>query len=185
MRKFTDGHTFFIGDTHFFHENIIEYEGRPFETVEEMNRQLIKNWNKVITGADRVFLLGDFSFGSKDMQQEIAEQLKGYKILITGNHDNYSLDHYKNIGFAEVYRYPIILDDFWMLSHSPLYVNKNMPYANLFAHVHSNPIYCDYSSQSMCVSVERQHMNYTPIRFDKVKELMGVSIPNVENEILS
>lgn len=182
MRRFDDEHTFFIADTHFFHANIIEYENRPFKSVEEMNAFMIKSWNKVITNNDRVFLLGDFAFGNKQKQKDIAQKLNGYKILITGNHDQYSIGHYEDIGFAEVYRYPILLEEFWMLSHQPLYINKNMPYANIFGHVHSNPIYSDYSEQSMCVSVEREHINYTPIRFDKVKQLMGVSIPTRDND---
>lgn len=171
--RFTDEQTFFIADTHFFHTNIIDFENRPFSSVEEMNEVLINNWNNAVTGADRVFLLGDFSFGNKEKQGEIAQRLNGHKILITGNHDNYSMKHYMSIGFEEVYRYPIILDQFWILSHYPLYINKNMPYANIFGHVHSNPQYSDYSNQSIVVSVEREHMNYRPISFARIKELLG------------
>ena len=174
MKSFSDEHTFFIADTHFHHKDIIGYENRPFESVDEMNKALIQNWNSVVTNNDRVFLLGDFSFGSKEMQQTIACQLNGYKILVMGNHDNYSVKDYLNIGFAEVSQYPIILDGFWMLSHYPLYINSNMPYANIFGHVHSNPQYTDYSPQSIVVSVERPHMEYAPISFAKIKQLLGV-----------
>ena len=38
---------FFIADTHFFHENVIKYENRPYENKEEMNKDLIKQTKKV------------------------------------------------------------------------------------------------------------------------------------------
>ena len=73
---------------------------------------------------------------------------------------------FKDIAEMDKYDYPIIIKDFWILSHEPLYVNKNMPYANLFGHVHNSPIIKTCSEQHYCVSVER--INYTPISFDDV-----------------
>lgn len=85
-----------------------------------------------------------------------------------GNHDTQSENYYREIGFESVSRYPIIIENFWILSHEPLYINKNMPYANIFGHVHGNPIYKDFSPQSFCVSAER--INYTPLDFNTIRK---------------
>ncbi len=160
--------TFFIADTHFGHKNVIEYENRPFKTIEEMDKQLIDNWNNTVCDDDTVYVLGDFSFYNKKKTREICLYLNGRKILIMGNHDTEKYGYYIDCGFAEVSRHPVILEDFWILSHEPLYVNSNMPYANIFGHVHNNPLFKDISKQSFCVSVER--INYTPIDFEEIKK---------------
>ena len=166
--------TFFIADTHFWHSNVIKYENRPFMSAEEMNAKLISNWNKVVRSPDRVFMLGDFALANRQKIAEIVPKLNGHKILIMGNHDQYAPKFYLEAGFDEVSKYPIILDGFWILSHEPMYLNENMPYANIFGHVHGNMAFADFSPQSICVSVERKHMNYTPIEFNQVKKIMGV-----------
>lgn len=165
--------TLFIGDTHFYHENIIKYANRPFDNAIVMNEALINNWNNRASKSDRVIVVGDFALANKNKIREITERLNGYKVLIMGNHDGYSPSFYREAGFEEVSRYPIILDSFWIVSHEPMFITESMPYANIFAHVHNNPEYTDYSSRSICVSVERPHMEYGPITFDKIKELVG------------
>lgn len=157
--------TFFIADTHFGDERIIKYENRPFENAEMMDEELIRRWNDTVRPCDTVYLLGDF--GAEGYEKEILSRLNGNVYLIKGNHDGKSNDEYRALGFAEVYDLPVILDGFWILSHDALYVNGNMPYANLFGHVHNSPLFKDYSKQHYCVSVER--INYTPIDFDEIK----------------
>ena len=66
----------------------------------------------------------------------------------------------------EVYDLPVIYNGFFILSHEPLYVNTNMPYANLFGHVHANPMYKDFSPQHVCVCVERT--DYRPISMEEI-----------------
>lgn len=163
--------TFFIADQHFGHKNIIQYENRPFESVVAMDSHMIEQWNSVVEEQDKVFVAGDFSFYSKKKSEEICRKLRGRKFLITGNHDTEKLQFYTDIGFEWAYDHPIILDNFWIVSHEPMYINTNMPYANIFGHVHGNPEYSDYSKQSICVSVER--IEYRPIEFAEIKRKIG------------
>jgi calcineurin-like phosphoesterase family protein len=83
---------FYIADTHFGHDNIRRLSKRPFETVEEMNRLLIENWNIKVTDKDDVYILGDFSYKGGD-PVEYVKQLNGRKHLITGNHDTSLVKH--------------------------------------------------------------------------------------------
>lgn len=81
----------FISDTHFFHENIIRYCGRPFANAEMMNVYMIVEWNKLVQPQDKVYHLGDvgIGFGGDDTKLgNLLGQLNGKKRLILGNHDN-------------------------------------------------------------------------------------------------
>lgn len=156
---------FFAADLHFDDENILNYENRPFESVGDMNKSLIENWNSVVGKNDEVYIVGDF--GGEGHEREILSRLNGTKFLIKGNHDVKSNEYYRTSGFKEVYDKPIIFEGFWILSHEPLYVCENMPYANIFGHVHNSPIYKTYSSHHYCVSVER--IDYTPVLFEEIK----------------
>jgi calcineurin-like phosphoesterase family protein len=91
----------FISDTHFSHTNIIRYTGRPFQSVEEMNEQLIENWNAQVATQDTLFFLGDFGLGSTDFLSNICARLNGTKICIRGNHDS-SPAKMQKIGFSLV-----------------------------------------------------------------------------------
>lgn len=51
---------YFTADLHFYHEKIIKHTKRPYHTVDEMNKSLIKRWNDKISYDDEVYILGDF-----------------------------------------------------------------------------------------------------------------------------
>ena len=159
---------YFIGDTHFFDEGIIKICDRPFKGLRDMHSEIIKNWNSVVTDNDEVYIVGDLAFGDIDVVElaKIVEELKGKKYLVRGNHDNFENDFYREIGFEEVYDKPIILDGFWIVSHEPMFVASIGPFVNIYAHVHDNPNYVDFSRRGACVSVER--INYTPISFEDI-----------------
>lgn len=168
---------FFIADTHFGDKNIINYENRPFSDTIEMQDYIIKKWNDTVKETDTVYVLGDVS-NYEHINDEtlinlnhMIHSLNGRKELIIGNHDkNINYVNWKYIGFRRVHENPIIIKDFVILSHEPLYTNINMPYVNIFGHVHGNSIYKDFSKQHYCVSVERT--DYTPVELQTIIDTM-------------
>lgn len=83
----------YTADTHFGHENIIPFAGRPFRTANHMDKVLIENMWKVVQPDDSLYIVGDFAFGptAKDPEwlQMIFGQLPGAEQhLVVGNHDH-------------------------------------------------------------------------------------------------
>lgn len=77
---------FFTSDHHFCHANIIKYCKRPFESVDQMNEDMVRRWNEVVGVEDTVYYLGDFSL-AKQAVELFARRLNGEKHFIMGNHD--------------------------------------------------------------------------------------------------
>lgn len=164
---------FVTSDQHFGHSNIIKYENRPYNNVEEMDSGIISKWNNVVSKNDKVFILGDFSFYNKEKTKEILDLLHGTKILVIGNHDKRSLNFYKDMDI-EVVKFPIIYRDKYVMSHEPpTYINDCCPYKYLYGHVHSNDMYKTATHNSACVCVER--WDYEPVELDILDKFMKVA----------
>ena len=166
--------TFFIGDTHFGHKGIIKFDStkeyRPFDTIEEHDAELIKRWNNVVSKNDKIFMLGDFCFGKKNI--DIAGELNGYKILIAGNHDQYEtqsyLKYFKKVLGACEYKNAI-------LTHIPVHEYQFFRYSiNIHGHLHNNILH-DY--RYFNCSAEQIHL--TPVSYESIL----LTIENRNNEI--
>ncbi len=85
----------YISDLHFGHKNAIQFDLRPYETVEEMDRDLISKWNRKVNDDDHVYIIGDVFLQNKKPEEWYLEQLKGKKHLVIGNHDTRLLKNQK------------------------------------------------------------------------------------------
>ena len=88
---------FFISDMHFGHANMCTFKNwdgtkvRNFNSFEEADEAMVKNWNDVVTPQDTVYVLGDVAYTCrKEYADSILARLKGQKKLIAGNHDLWS-----------------------------------------------------------------------------------------------
>lgn len=184
---------FFTSDTHFYHKNILEYSYRPFKSVEEMNRVLIDNWNRVVPKDGIVFHLGDFGFLNSAQFDEIFNQLNGKIYLCVGNHDLKLLSENHRLRFEDVrMQYYIKVEDQCIyLNHFPyLCYNgtyRSTPIWQLFGHVHSKEKERDHKG----LDIKRLYMlfesqydvgvdnnNYTPLSFNQVKEIINNKLVN-------
>jgi calcineurin-like phosphoesterase family protein len=159
--------TFFISDLHFGHKNIILYENRPFSSIDDMNKGLIKNINDTVQPDDQLFILGDFAFCNGSKIQEFRNKIRCRTVhLVMGNHDRHHPPQWwREKGFSEVYNYPIIFNNFLILSHEPQYMNNTMPYVNVHGHTHSTKLSGRYFNA--CVECN----DYTPFPLEKITNL--------------
>lgn len=76
----------FTADTHFGHTKVIPYCRRPYESVEQMDDDLVARWNARVSQRDEVWHLGDFCFRG-DPAPYVA-RLNGRISFTYGNHDD-------------------------------------------------------------------------------------------------
>lgn len=123
---------FFISDTHYGHGNIagkntsMWKDGyRHYNSIVEMNQDLVKSINKTVAEDDELFHLGDWSFGGIENIWNFRKQLRCKNIhLILGNHDHHIED---NKALPNVYRdvSKTLRDDFHaIISHGTVFAKE-------------------------------------------------------------
>ena len=134
-----------ISDTHFGDKDIQKaFPNRPSD------EELIKNINQKVGKTGTLLLLGDVG------DIECAKQLKGYKVLICGNHDA-GATNYKEI-FDEIYTGALIIGEKLILSHEPV----DIPWAfDIHGHDHAG------TKRKGHLNVCADVINYTPINFNQ------------------
>jgi len=126
---------YFTSDPHYFHKNVIKYEDRPFDSVEEMNETMINNWNSVVDPKDTVYLLGDFAFVNKRHEMEdIVKKLNGHIHWIRGNHDK--IKNVKGFAWEGSYKEVSHGGRKFVLSHYPFASWSRMHHGSINCHGH-------------------------------------------------
>jgi len=156
----------FTSDLHINHNTIIEYCKRPFGSTNEMNNAMVQRWNEKVLDSDTVYVVGDMFLGDHAPASKVIRDLRGHKVLITGNHDR-SPRTMKECGFAEVFqRKSITLLDGRraMMCHKPLPDSVIGDYdLQIHGHRHSLPIV-----SGRRINVCTDLWNFTPISEDEI-----------------
>lgn len=169
--------TFIISDTHWGHANSLTFkrsDGSPlrnFSSVEEMDEHMIQQWNSVVRPEDKVIHLGDVVINKKFLH--LVGRLNGKKKLILGNHDIFPSELYAQY-FYEQKAYRVF--DKHIMSHIPVHRESIGRFvANVHGHLHSNQVLDakgKIDPHYICMSVEQEHVNYTPVPWYRVKEIL-------------
>ena len=168
---------YYTSDLHFSHNRIIDYENRPFKSVEEMDEMLIKNWNNKVKPGDEVYILGDFGFCKGKRVNYLLDRLNGQKFLIKGNHDNYFLNDkdFDKSKFVWIRDYSTVKDNGYVISmfHYPIAVWDRQHHGALhfYGHVHSNknghhPLLLDLGDNAINVGCDVH--NYEPMSLEEL-----------------
>jgi len=181
MKIIDNTKAWFTAHTHFGHRNIIKYTAtRSFENEDEMDAQLIKNWNELVKPGDTVFHLGDFALKNSKSIKHYRDQLNGKIILVRGNHDPKQLGQLAPY-FDGVYDFLEIdvkdsqADQGWqhiVLCHYALRVWNRSHYGSWSLYGHSHGTLPD-DPNSLSFDVGMDCHDLKPISFQRVKEIMS------------
>ena len=145
---------FFTSDTHFYDNETLFIDDRPFSSAEEFDNFVINTWNSQVKKGDTIFVIGDFvdcdGEGYEGWRHSIkyVQKLKADVVLIIGNNEerviknwfDNDFDAFRkfciNAGFKEVYKNLVvdICDTKFFLTHKPEDRKDDM--LTLFGHLH-------------------------------------------------
>ncbi len=145
------------------------YETFVGKEIKKADEELVKKINSKVGKNDTIIILGDIG------DVEYVKKIKGYKVLILGNHDK-GASNYKRLVitdvdgksiagdnrlFDEVYEGPVMINDRVILSHEPITVPEYM--FNIHGHVHDKDNHGDEHHLNVCAEA----IDYTPINLLK------------------
>ena len=162
-------------DPHFGDEKMMKARKKYIGDEEQ-----IKRINAKVGKKDVIIFLGDIGDAT------YIKKIKGYKILILGNHDkgksNYQrtiINDIDNHLFDEIYEGIVTLNDKIILSHEPV----TFPYAfNIHGHDHSNKI---NANDGLHLNVCAENIDYAPISLNKlIKDGTFNNVPNIHRNAI-
>lgn len=171
------GSIYFYSDPHFGDAELQQKRKNNISDDEQ-----VKRINSKVGKKDTIIFLGDIG------DVEFIKKIRGYKVLIMGNHDK-GASNYKrgmivvdsevkeidNKLFDEVYEGALMISDKILLSHEPV----DFKYAlNIHGHDHGGSHYKNLSGKNQ-LNMCAEHIDYTPVSLKTIVEY-GL-LKNIDN----
>jgi calcineurin-like phosphoesterase family protein len=149
FQKWTETGTLWIySDPHFADPEMVHLRKNYIGDDEQIARI-----NSKVGRKDTIIFLGDIG------DEEKVRKIRGYKVLIMGNHDK-GATKYEEL-FDEVYSGPLFIGEKLLLSHEPI----ALPFAyNIHGHDHSNWDAGMKHHMNVCA----EHIEYTPVNLTRL-----------------
>lgn len=156
---------FFTADEHYNHPNILKFMPRPFANITEMNIELVRRNNEVVSKDDWVIHAGDFCWkGSAEFVRNLQKSLIGNHVYLRGSHDGWMNGHYHEIWEKNIEGQHVVVCHYamrtWGKSHWDSW--------QLYGHSHGK---LESIGKQYDIGVDCN--NYYPVSFDRIKEIIN------------
>lgn len=155
------GRVLILSDTHWWHDNIVEYHNRP----QDHTQLMLRRWRETVRPHDIVLHLGDVVHGIpiQDLWNAFPDRLLGRKYLVPGNHDKRErVEVFLAAGWQllDPFSFPY-KDELICFTHEPMNMDEVTDgIVNVHGHIHTNPA---PSSRHLNVCVELLDYRPTPL----------------------
>lgn len=167
---------YFTSDWHFNHDKDFIWKKRGYNSVEEMNDDLINKICSTLDEGDELWVLGDLVMGDIDRAAAVLSRIPYSVHFLVGNHDTIRrINLYDSLGWVNHERAIQVTDGSWdfYLSHYPTVtmnyddVKKHHPLINLHGHTHYQNKFYNDNPYMYNVGVDSQ--DGYPVSIDKIK----------------
>ena len=167
---------YFTADWHFNHDKDFIWKKRGYNSVEEMNDDLINKICSTLDEGDELWVLGDLVMGDIDKAAAVLSRIPYSVHFLVGNHDTLRrVNLYDSLGWVNHERAIQVTDGSWdfYLSHYPTVtmnyddMKKYHPLINLHGHTHYQNKFYNDNPYMYNVGVDSQ--NGYPVSIDKIK----------------
>jgi calcineurin-like phosphoesterase family protein len=176
-------------DLHLGHSNVIRYDNRPFDNVDQMNKELIRRFNERVKEDDTCIIVGDFCFKNSPNGKEgeglpvhaknYIKQLNGIKVFVRGNHDK------NNSVQTKIERLVLKVGGIYInVCHRPddaIILDDRYYSLNIVGHVHNAWTTKEIEKNgkfSLMINVGVTTNKYYPYTFDEVKAIYDKWVHN-------
>lgn len=165
---------YFTSDLHLGHKNVLEYDSRPFKTIELHDETLINNHNSIVRQEDDFYFLGDFCLANSKKAESYLSRMIGNKFFIKGNHDKRDIIKiYEKYGTylgeqkkITIHAQEIILNHFALRT----WWHSNHGVWHLYGHSHGKLEHESWGrSMDVCIILN----NYFPFEFDDIDRILS------------
>ena len=174
----------FTSDLHLGHAKVLEFAGRPWDAIGEMNEALVANINARVAPTDTLYVLGDYSFKiGLETAYALRQKINCRDIhLVPGNHDkDWTRPEVAGAFTVEPMITTIKVNDGRqkvVLSHFPLADWPSMRRGSWHLHGHIHSSGGDYNAFNLRQNVFRYDVGvdanaYAPVSLDEISEWFG------------
>lgn len=156
---------FFTADQHYGHRNIIKHCDRPFISVEEMDRELIRRHNEVVGKNDTVIHAGDFTLASKDKAGVYILALNGKHRFLLGSHDRWLNGKAPTMRVEKIEGQKIVICHYAMLVWPFSHYNS----WHLFGHSHGK---LNDKIEGKAHDIGVDNNDFYPVSLDQIRVIM-------------
>jgi calcineurin-like phosphoesterase family protein len=176
---------YFLSDTHFGDDKIIQLYNRPFKSVDDMNQSLIKNINARIDENDILYFLGDFCM-KKSSKYPFGNEFSYYRNQIkckniifvegkTHDHNNGTKTNIESIviehGGCRIY-----------MTHNPKFAKEEFKF-NFTGHLHGQKgTFQKLGKKSIIVDLSVENWNYYPVDINEIIQAYSLWLKQGKNE---
>jgi calcineurin-like phosphoesterase family protein len=153
----------FTGCEHYWHSKILEYTGRPYTTVRQMNNDFRDRHNAVVGKRDITVHVGDFWFNKRVDAWKFIRTLNGNHIFLRGDHDRWLKKSHRKIWTKGIEGQRVVACH-WPFASWPSSIHGSW---NVFSHPHGR-----LRLDGFRYDVSVDNNNFYPVSFERLAMIM-------------